>query len=513
MQNFALTITRIDLAYIALGTIFLFFGVASGVVAMIRQRGEVRVLVWLGLWSAMYGASLLFRIAAFREALPHWLRLCVPFTSNAISFLMVVVGLFVWSELTLRNMRRLTQVMAALGLAIAVGGIGEFIATGSGARLLPYNNLLAVCALISLGTVVSVPRLSARFLAFPNRVLTVSTVAFTLDALYRNVSRWLRLPTLELPLLTDDLIFAAFLFSFAYVAAQKVFANERRLVAIDSELEIARQIQTSILPTGVPEAEDLTIAASYQPMTAVGGDLYEFVQIDPRHTGFLMADVSGHGVPAALFASMLKVAMQSVIHCAHAPAEVMQGLNRILSGQLRGQFITAAYLWLDLDKRMALYSAAGHPPLIRWRAGALERIECNGLLFGVTPDSDYPVRAMPLSAGDRFLLYTDGVVEPENSAGESFGDHALERVLRDSQARPPADCCNICSRSCAAGSPPRRSSRTTSPWSPSTWLQSPRPPAMGDRPVRHSGRCASAIAAPGKAPHSADWKECRALPG
>ncbi len=438
MENTTLSELRIQLAYVALGTVFLFFGLVSCAIAVIRKRGEVRVLIWLGIWSGMYGANLLLITPPILKALPRFFAADAPFLHNAISFLLVVAGLLVWSELTLGMMRRLTQAMAIVGLVIAAGGIGMFVATGSSAALLPYNNLLAVCALIALATVVVVPKLSLRFQAFPNRILTASTLVFTAEALFRNVWGSLGLPRLELPML-DELVFAAFLFSFAYVAAQKVFANERRLVAIDSELEIARQIQNSILPTGIPEAEDLTIAASYQPMTAVGGDFYEFVVIDPRHTGFLMADVSGHGVPAALFAAMLKVAMQSVIHCAHEPAEVMQGLNRILTGQLRGQFITAAYLWLDMEKHMGLYSAAGHPPLVRWRAGALERIECNGLLFGVTPDSDYPVRAMPLSAGDRFLLYTDGVVEPENDAGESFGDHALERVLRDNQARPPAE--------------------------------------------------------------------------
>ncbi len=152
-----------------------------------------------------------------------------------------------------------------------------------------------------------------------------------------------------------------------------------------------------------------------------------------------MADVSGHGVPAALIAAMIKVAMQSVVSCAHDPREVLRGLDRILSGQLRGQFVTAAYLWLDTEIRKAWYSAAGHPPLLCWRGRTLERIESDGLLIGVKPDSDYPVCEIPLNSGDRFLLYTDGVVEPENAAGESFGDRKLEEVVRNNHARPPSD--------------------------------------------------------------------------
>ena len=131
--------------------------------------------------------------------------------------------------------------------------------------------------------------------------------------------------------------------------------------------------------------------------------------------------------------------MQSVVSSASDPAEVLRGLNRILSGQLRSQFVSAAYLWLDTETRKALYSAAGHPPLLCWREGKLERIESNGLLIGVRPDSDYPVCEIPLNSGDRFLLYTDGIIEPENAAGDPFGDHQLEQVVRDNGSRPPSE--------------------------------------------------------------------------
>jgi serine phosphatase RsbU (regulator of sigma subunit) len=105
---------------------------------------------------------------------------------------------------------------------------------------------------------------------------------------------------------------------------QIVFANERRLLSIESELEVARQLQFSILPTAVPEIQNLRIAVCYRPMTAVAGDFYEFVPADGKRMGFLVADVTGHGVPAALIASMIKVATQSVEASAHDPREVFQ---------------------------------------------------------------------------------------------------------------------------------------------------------------------------------------------
>ena len=219
-----------------------------------------------------------------------------------------------------------------------------------------------------------------------------------------------------------------------------MFADERRLLSIENELAIAREIQGSILPRDVPKLSRLGISVAYYPMSAVAGDFYWFIATDPNRAGFLVADVSGHGVPAALIASMIKVAMQSVVACADDPAAVLRGVERVLSGQLRGdQFVSAAYLWLDTENGKALYSAAGHPPLLHWSQGKLQSVQSNGLVFGVLSDGDYPVCEVPIATGDRFLLYTDGMVDPENAKGESFGDRRLEEVVRGNQFRPSSE--------------------------------------------------------------------------
>jgi len=334
--------------------------------------------------------------------------------------------------------------------------------------LMPYNHLLAALSLVVLLTVFAVPRLSNRFFVLPNRsVLTVGTLVFAIEALYVNLARPLGYQT---PSILDSLGFAVLLFSFGYVAVQMVFANEHRLQSIENELAIAREIQASILPSGSPELKNLTITATYRPMAAVAGDFYDFIPVDRNRVGFLLADVTGHGVPAALIASMIKVAMQSVVPCAHDPREVLRGLNRILFRQLRDQFVSAAYLWLDTENRRALYSAAGHPPLLRWRQGKLERIESNGLLFGVIPNPDYPVCDLPIHSGDRFLLYTDGVIEPQNASGDSFGDWKLEQVVRDNESRPADELSDqLLADTYAFGSLPRWPSRTTSRSLSSTW--------------------------------------------
>ncbi len=398
----------------------------------------MRIFVWLGIWSAMYGAVHLSQSPAVVAVLPRWLQISAPYANITMTYLILVFGSLSFLELSLGRLRFLLQVAVLLGLAIAVAGIAFFVFAGSDDKLMLYNNLLATCALLVLTTVVAVPRLSTKYLVLPDRgVLAIGTFAFAIEALSTNLLHPLGF---EIPRILDHLGFAILLFSFGYVALQLVLSNERRLLSVESELAIAREIQTSILPSCVPEIDDLRISAAYLPMTAVAGDFYDFIPIDQKRVGILVADVSGHGVPAALIASMIKVAMQSVVTCAQDPRAVLCGLNRILSGQLHGQFVSVAYLWLDTEKGAASYSAAGHPPLLRWRQGKLDRFESNGLLFGVRKEcGDYPVCSMPIHAGDRFLLYTDGVTEPENTRGDAFGDVKLEQVIRDSEGLPPGE--------------------------------------------------------------------------
>jgi len=428
---------RGQLAEVISGSIFLFMGLAACCLAAIRRRRGVRLVIWLGIWSAMYGISLLARSPAVVAALPHSLQMGIPYAKIVTTYLTVVVASFAILELSRGRLRLLIEILIFAGVAVALAGIGWFVFGGSDRKFNQYNILVTVCFLLILVTVVAVKKLSDKFLILLNRrVLEVGALVFLIEALWVNLSRSSPYRT---PHLLDHLAFAVFLLSFGYVAVQIAITNERRLLSIENELELARQLQFSILPTTIPDVRNLRIAVAYRPMTAVAGDFYEFIPVDQKQVGFLVADVTGHGVPAALIASMIKVAMQSVVPCAHDPREVLRGLNRILFTQLHDQFVTAAYLWLDTENHKASYSAAGHPPLLRWREGKLERIESNGLLFGVIPDPDFPVCNLPIQSGDRFLLYTDGVIEPENASGDSFGDRKLEQVIRNNQSRPPSE--------------------------------------------------------------------------
>jgi sigma-B regulation protein RsbU (phosphoserine phosphatase) len=436
LEDQVLTILRGQVGGIMLGTVFLFIGLAACGIAVIRGGARVRILLWFGMFSAMYGARILAQEPAAFNVLPRSIWASRPHVKAIITYLILIPALLLWLELSLGRVRRLLQVTAIAALVVGVAGVCSTLVTGSPDRFMAYNELLGIWTLLALAIINAVPSLAKRYLVIQSRVSEIGTLVLAVAVLYSNLKDFLHLPNYPS---FEPLAFAVFVFSLGYVAAERVFADERRLLSIENELEIAREIQSSILPSGVPELKSLRINAAYHPMTAVAGDFYEFIPVDQYRAGFLVADVSGHGVPAALIASMIKVAMQSMVSCAHDPPEVLRGLNRILPGQLRSQFVSAAYLWVDTETRKALYSAAGHPPLLSWRQGKLERIESNGLLIGVKPDSNYPVCEMPLNSGDRFLLYTDGVVEPENAAGEPFGDRQLEQVVRNNHSRPPSE--------------------------------------------------------------------------
>lgn len=197
----------------------------------------------------------------------------------------------------------------------------------------------------------------------------------------------------------------------------------RQLLSINDELEMARQIQLSILPRETPKIRGLEIAARYLPMSFVAGDFYDFIIVDEQHVGILIADATGHGLPAALIASMLQSALAAQFAHASEPGLVLAGLNQALCGKFTYHFVTAAYLFVDMERGSIRYAAAGHPPLLLWRAsthGVSEIVE-NGVMLGPFSGATYRVVELPVEPGDKAVLYTDGMLEAANPSQEMFG--------------------------------------------------------------------------------------------
>jgi phosphoserine phosphatase RsbU/P len=206
----------------------------------------------------------------------------------------------------------------------------------------------------------------------------------------------------------------------------------RQLLYINNELEMAREIQLSILPQEIPKIDGLEISARYIPMSSVAGDFYDFIRVDEKRVGILVADVSGHGLPAALIASMLQVALAAQFVHASDPGRVLAGLHQALCGKFQHHFVTAVYVFVDMEKKSMSYAGAGHPPLLLWRGAtqSTSELEENGLPLGMFPNSTYSVGQIQVKAGDKLVLYTDGIVETESPSEQAFGVELFKGFLQ-----------------------------------------------------------------------------------
>jgi len=213
----------------------------------------------------------------------------------------------------------------------------------------------------------------------------------------------------------------------------------RQLSTMNSELEMARQVQLSILPSEIPHLPGLEIAARYLPMSSVAGDFYDFLVPDDQHVGILIADVSGHGLPSALIASMLQSALAAQSPHASDPTQVLAGLNRAIHGKFERHYVTACYLFVDTLQGTVRYSGAAHPPFLVWQArtGRVTEYVENGLMLGPFGDSPYSAGTLSLEPGDRVLLFTDGLLEVKNAAGRDFGVDGVRQILECKHDLPP----------------------------------------------------------------------------
>src|SRR3974390_1566009 len=217
-----------DVINIVLGTVFLTVGGTACAIAAIRWRRGVRILVWWGIFSGLYGLQKLGQTPTILMVLPHYLKSVAPYVNTAVMYLLLISALVAWRELALGKLRLFIQVEILVGSAIALVGIGTFVLGGPTDKWMFYNNLLAVLSMLVLFAVVLVPKFS-KFLVMPNhRVLAAGTLIFALEVLYTNLGTVLVYRPLPL---VDSLGFAVILFSLGYVALEIVFTNERRLLS------------------------------------------------------------------------------------------------------------------------------------------------------------------------------------------------------------------------------------------------------------------------------------------
>jgi len=208
------------------------------------------------------------------------------------------------------------------------------------------------------------------------------------------------------------------------------------LVAIRQELDIAHTIQFSMVPKkfpAFPDRHEFDIHAEMYPAKEVGGDFYDFYLIDESRLGFAIGDVSGKGVPAALFMAVSKTMLKATALKGVQPDECLQQVNRILHMEsLASMFVTLFYGILNTATGEIVYSNGGHlPPLIRRAGGEVQLVETTGgVALGVMGNVPYRAKSAQLAPGDSLFLYTDGITEALEANNEEFGDERLQNSLK-----------------------------------------------------------------------------------
>jgi serine phosphatase RsbU (regulator of sigma subunit) len=219
---------------------------------------------------------------------------------------------------------------------------------------------------------------------------------------------------------------------------QEAHARER----VEQELHVARRIQQASLPEAVPALEGWDISPNYRPAREVGGDFYDFLELEDGRLGLVVGDATGKGVPAALVMSTTCGMLRAVTQASnYSPGEVLQRVNEALSTRIpANMFVTCFYGILDPKTGSFAYANAGHDlPYLR-RGGDAEELMARGMPLGLMPGMIYEEKEIMLGAGDRALFYSDGLVEAHNPEGEMFGFPRLQALVAEhAQGEPLVD--------------------------------------------------------------------------
>ncbi|HTZ60281.1 MAG TPA: PP2C family protein-serine/threonine phosphatase [Acidobacteriaceae bacterium] len=413
-----------------------------GLVAWLRNRDQ-KVLLWLSLWACAFLLSTLLRN----------LRIPWPFAvSNGLGqSVLALADVSMWylllNLLELNHHRflpRWTRVLA--WIAIASGVLDGFVVSADMSG--PHVQALQIAdALISVpATLVEVWPLVLVCFAIGKRLDTARWVMAIIAALTEltigiaNLSgqgarftHWtlgqrLFMPLFTvagttfalIPLLVIFLLLAVVFAVYRYTVAQSV-----RQVALEQEFRSAQELQQVLIPETLPALEGYAVTSAYRPAQQVGGDFFQMIARPDGSALLVVGDVSGKGLKAAMTVSLIVGAIRTVADTIDDPSGVLSVLNRRLHGRLKDGFVTCLALRLDAEGECAIANA-GHPaPFLN-----AEEMSLKGALpLGLDPDSAYEQIHFRLAVGERLTLYTDGVPEARNSAGDLFGFDRVRSLI------------------------------------------------------------------------------------
>jgi phosphoserine phosphatase RsbU/P len=419
---------RTNLPFFAIACIILLAGACA--LALARLRSRDRLLLWVGVFSMLYAIRLFIQNELVRDAFNSPGKEYIPW-GLCITYLINIPYALFARELLGRGWKGTIAIWLWLDVAFAIIAIPSVLFAPQVHWIDSINSLLVVSGTVLIVLHVLIRRRTDNPLAAS---LLGPLIIFGVFIVLENNGVRPAGHSIE------PIGFLVLVAALASIALRRAMTTERKLIDVEQELTTARRIQNSIIPQLSPAFTGVRCAMRYQPMTSVAGDFFDFLVSSDDVLTILVADVSGHGVPAALVACMLKICFAAQKNNAANPAAILAGLSVMLRDSLGGQYVTAACVSIDTKSRTLNYAGAGHPPtlLVRGATGELMLLAENGLFIGPFPKATYANISIPFHTGDRLLLYTDGITEASSPAGEEFGREKLEQFLVRSKDSEPA---------------------------------------------------------------------------
>lgn len=221
----------------------------------------------------------------------------------------------------------------------------------------------------------------------------------------------------------------------ASVCIEHLSSEERS--RLENDLELSAKVQKALLPNVLPKIQNVEVAAFSQPARIVGGDYFDFLRCKDGAHALVIADVMGKGMPASMLMASLQASLRIIAPESNEPADIVSRLNHLFCHNIRlTNFVTLFLAKFDETTRTLMYCNAGHnPPLIQRNNGAVEYMNPTGAAIGLVEQTAFEQGQFKLEAGDRVLLYTDGVVESFSPEKEIFGEERLEEYFRSSAGK------------------------------------------------------------------------------
>jgi sigma-B regulation protein RsbU (phosphoserine phosphatase) len=411
---------RADTIAIVIAVVLCTMGAGMLLLGSLSARNARRSFLYTGLFAIVYGVRLAVTASSFAllSGHPRWL----DYARSALEYLVPIPAALLFKSFSQGRRTALHRiVIAALALCAAVAIPWEI------ARHSPYAFKPVIDALVLvLVAVLAIDLLAPGEEKRNWRLVRIGALVFTafvINEHFRFVGRD------PYGLTREPTGFLFLMLTIIITTMREGTRAQQRLVAVDSELATARTIQLAALPRANPDLAGLEVSTIYMPASEVAGDFYDFVELENGTLGVFIADVSGHGVPAALVASMLKIALATQIENASSPARILAALNTLFCGRLERQFITAAYVHIDPAAGTLVVASAGHPPPILRHGEASAEIVAPGVVLGRFRDARYEELVRPFAPGDTLVLYTDGVTETANRDAEMWGDERLQTTI------------------------------------------------------------------------------------